>query len=185
MKLSSTFLLGTTLSSMAWNTANANCPGSPAGIHARCEMEITFPHTDCDRVQEEMARRIAGDLGWTDPHNGGHYELDSTSSIDGDVVFKGSHLSGNGGYTDLFEMTFGTNKEGDSCVVTACSESQVTSVIDYSTNYCNLRNLYCSADQPDGCPIVGSSFEYVETYKKCRQRDAKLCVPDMEDEARA
>jgi hypothetical protein len=175
MKLSSTFLLGT-LSSMAWNTANADCPGSPAGIHARCEMEITFPHTDCDQVQEEMARRIAGDLGWTDPHNGGHYELDHDTSLESDVL-KGSHLTGNGGYTDLFTMTFATNNEQGNCVVTACSESQVTSVIDYSTNYCNLRNLYCS-DHPDGCPTVGSSFEYVEKYKSCRQRDAKQCVPD-------
>jgi hypothetical protein len=183
MKLSSPFLLGTTLSYMTWKTATADCPGSPAVIHARCEMEITFPHTDCDQVQDEMARRIAGDLGWTDPHNGGHYERDYDIARSIDTVVKGSHRSGKGGYTDLFELTLDTNKEGD-CVVTACSESQVTSVIDYSTNYCNLRNLYCS-DHPDGCPIVKNSFQYVEKYKNCRQRDARQCVPGrmVEEEA--
>lgn len=31
-----------------------------------------------------------------------------------------------------------------SCGIHACSESQVFSLKDFSTNYCNLRNLYCS-----------------------------------------
>ena len=33
-----------------------------------------------------------------------------------------------------------------------CSESQGPSFCDYSTNYCNIRNLYCNT--AEGCKVV-------------------------------
>ena len=55
----------------------------------------------------------------------------------------------------------------------ACSESQVNSVIDYSTNYCNLHSLYCNSS--DGCPTAGTDLTYSESYSSCSQHD-DVCV---------
>merc|ERR1712083_1276145 len=43
-----------------------------------------------------------------------------------------------------------------SCKILACSESQGTSVGDFSTNYCDIRNLYCGS--ADGCTAVEHDF---------------------------
>lgn len=162
---------------------NSPCRGSPAFVHAKCLMEITFPLMDCDNVQEEITRRIVGDYGWTDPHNNGLYQLDGSTRNGNDGSIMGSHLSGNGQYTDLFGMTFTQDESTGNCVVSACSESQVTSVIDFSTNYCNLRNLYCNYAK-DGCPIIYKNFKYTESYTNCNQRDESKCntVPSDEKE---
>ncbi|CAJ1381655.1 unnamed protein product [Effrenium voratum] len=47
-----------------------------------------------------------------------------------------------------------------SCDIHACSESQGFSVKDFSTNYCNLRNLYCGSTE--GCVPVKHDFETSE-----------------------
>ena len=39
------------------------------------------------------------------------------------------------------------------CRIRACSESQGPARGDFSTNYCNLRNLFCDADN-DGCRVI-------------------------------
>mmetsp|Transcript_53663 Transcript_53663/g.81442 ORF Transcript_53663/g.81442 Transcript_53663/m.81442 type:complete len:197 (-) Transcript_53663:115-705(-) len=163
--------------------ADAACRGSAAAIHAKCQMKITF-HAGCDKVKDEVTRRLAGDYGWKDPHNGGNYKLEQFSDLDRNSILQGLHVSGNGDYTDLFEMVFDNGGETDKgsslCVVDACSESQATSVLDFSTNYCNLRNLYCS--EKEGCPIVEHNLSYVENYKSCRQRDETKCVPTSSEE---
>lgn len=159
------FLLASCLATVA----KATCRGSPASIHAKCEMNISFK-TGCDKVQDEVTQRLAGNSGWKDPHNGGTYKLEG---FDADRnVLQGLHVSGNGNYTDLFELVFHSDNE-ESCFVEACSESQVTSVLDFSTNYCNLRNLYCSSEE--NCHVVEHDLQYVENYKSCRQRDMRKC----------
>jgi len=45
-------------------------------------------------------------------------------------------------------------------MIKGCSESQSTSLRDFSTNYCNLRNLWCGAE--DGCEVVTNSFTVLE-----------------------
>jgi hypothetical protein len=172
MKILHVLVLGTAFVAM---DASASCPGSPATIHAKCEMKITFPSTNCESVQQEIAHRMAGDFGWTDPHNDGTYKLDSINH----GVLKGSRRTGNDKYTDLFEMIFSLDKNGD-CVVEACSESQVTSVVDFSTNFCNLHNLYCSTSL-EGCPIATHDLEYAENYKNCRQRDTMQCLSSLDE----
>merc|ERR1719421_2384314 len=77
-----------------------------------------------------MLARIAGKNGWVDPHNGGKYTLTSAT----DTVLLTQRVTGNGKYTDLQKFTL--QADGSGCTVTACSESQVFSVIDYSTNFC-------------------------------------------------
>ena len=151
--------------------ASAACRGSPASIHAKCEMNIAFK-TGCDKVKEEVTQRLVGNSGWKDPHNGGTYRLEG---FDADrSALQGLHTSGNGNYTDLFEFVFHSDDDEESCVVEACSESQVTSVLDFSTNYCNLRNLYCSKEE--NCHVVEHDLQYAEEYKSCGQRDMKKCL---------
>lgn len=177
----------TMLQNMAGGT-DIHCPGSNATIHAKCAMEVTFPNVDCVTVKDEIKHRILGDGGWLDPHNHGMYMLlgetnDDDDNGEGNVsTLTASRLTSDKKYTDLFVFTFSpgadddgrTNNADARCVVTACSESQVTSILDFSTNYCNLHNLYCNTD--DGCPIVEHDLTYMERYTSCRQRDVTKCL---------
>ena len=47
-----------------------------------------------------------------------------------------------------------------SCIVAGCSESQGESYLDFDTNYCNLRVLYCGS--ADGCKPVQHDFATAE-----------------------
>ena len=78
----------------------------------------------------------------------------------GHNIFELSRLTGNKRYTDKMTFTF-SNHGTSSCAIEACSESQVFSIADFSTNYCNLRNLYCGAE--DGCQVVRYDFTTEET----------------------
>jgi hypothetical protein len=150
------------------------CPGSPSPVHASCEMTVTFPRTKCDAVREEILARLQGENQWKDPHNGGVYTLlsDTTTTVTSVDATHGSRRTGDGKYTDLFAFTF-TERESVGCTVKACSESQVFSILDFSTNYCNLFNLYCNSS--DGCPVVKHELEYKEEYNKCSQRTKENC----------
>ena len=172
MKIVSAFALAVALAASFWSReVDAACRGSPAFLHAKCQMSISFPSTKCELVREEITLRMNGKNNWLDPHNGGLYNLEGVS--ESGIVLQGSRRTGNDLYTDLFEMTFSQQKNGD-CIVEACSESQVTSVLDFSTNYCNLHNLYCSSSE--GCPVVKHDLEYKENYVSCQQRDVSKCL---------
>ncbi|CAK9063679.1 unnamed protein product [Durusdinium trenchii] len=105
--------------------------------------------TECRKVLEEIRARVS-DKEWVDPHNGGTYSLESGN---GDLL-ELSRLTGNKRYTD--QMTFTFTPQGKTCAIHACSESQVFSIADFSTNYCNLRNLYCGSEE--GCQFVRHDF---------------------------
>merc|ERR1711957_419427 len=121
--------------------------------------ETTIP-TRCADLATEILARISGSQAgtWTDPHNGGKYSLLSAS----DVLIRAQRVTGTGApccpgpYTDLTDLSLSTS--GSSCVVTACSESQSQSVSDFSTNYCNQRNLYCGSNV--GCKPVSGDFYF-------------------------
>ena len=68
-------------------------------------------------------------------------------------------LTGDKKYTDKMKVVLASN--GSSCDILGCSESQVTSVLDFGTNYCNLRMLYCGSK--DGCKPVAHDFTSEET----------------------
>jgi hypothetical protein len=138
-------------------------------------MTVTFPGRECKVVREEMLARIRGDNQWKDPHNEGTYTLlDNGGSSGGDI--QGSRRTGDGKYTDLFDLALFTTSRSEQpgCVLKACSESQVFSVLDFSTNYCNLFALYCNS--ADACPVVHHELEYKEEYNSCWQRTKENCL---------
>ena len=140
------------------------CPGSPVAVHAKCDMSVKFTQS-CDSVASEISARVNSD--WTDPHNGGTYSLSSSNSS----YIAGQRVTGDGKYTDKFDFMLSENGKG--CLVEACSESQVMSIADFSTNYCNLHDLYCSS--ADGCTSVGAELTYEESYTACVQHD-DVCI---------
>ena len=124
------------------------CPSSPAWMHATCG--VTFEITDfmCKDVKEEVERRILGKDSWVDPKSHpGKYELIESQP----TKTLGSRTTGDGSnYVDKFEFIY-TDVEGKGCIVSGCSVAQSPSYYDYSTNYCNMRNLLCG--KVDGCKV--------------------------------
>ncbi|CAE7412974.1 unnamed protein product [Symbiodinium natans] len=111
----------------------------------------------CADVMEEIRARVTSD-SWVDPHNKGTYTLLSEAKDELDI----QRVTGNKKYTDkiIFSFSdFGGAKPA--CGISACSESQGFSIGDFSTNYCNIRNLYCGKE--DGCVAVKKSFGTSET----------------------
>jgi hypothetical protein len=141
------------------------CPGSPATMHASCKVTALLDGTSCDAVKEEMLARVNGQYGrWHDPHNNGTYKV-LDDSQEGHITF--SRRTGDDRYTDHLQFTF---KPGQGlvsgCIVHGCSESQVSSVADFSTNYCNMRMLYCGAR--DGCSPINSAWPSSPTEKEVK-----------------
>jgi len=158
----------------------AACPGSSASMtRAKCHMTVTFK-SPCSVVAAEIMSRATGKNGWTDPHNQGAYTLDEIQKA---KQIEGSRLTGDKSYTDLMDFDLKQDDKTGGCVVTACSESQVFSVLDFSTNYCNLRNLYCNSSK-DGCPVVNTDLQYTEEYESCWQRDMAKCISSSTQEAK-
>ena len=161
------------LAALAAGTARA-CPGSDSWtVHAKCEMTVKFSNS-CSEVAAEMFARVDSD-SWVDPHNGGTYTLETSGYS---TMITGTRKTGDGKYMDKFDFDLQSSRDDKSCSVTACSESQVTSVLDGSTNYCNLHSLYCNS--ADGCPTIGSELSYTETYSSCSQHD-NVCVASKEE----
>mmetsp|Transcript_68503 Transcript_68503/g.112553 ORF Transcript_68503/g.112553 Transcript_68503/m.112553 type:complete len:371 (-) Transcript_68503:154-1266(-) len=133
-----------------------NCPSSSSSIHASCRVTVAAD-VPCEQVQAEMKARVDGQSAglWHDPHNNGTYSL-----IDSDKdVLDFQRVTGNKKYTDKLRFDF--KDIGNKCEISACSASQVFSIGDFSTNYCNLRMLYCSSQ--DGCHPVKFDFNAKET----------------------
>jgi len=153
-----------------------NCPPSAASMHAGCKVNTRFEST-CETVQQEMMKRINGqtesaasDKYWRDPHNNGTYTLLTQSNPNPDL-FTLQRVTGDGKYTDLINFVFGP-VDNTQCNVFACSESQVTSLLDYGTNFCNIHDLYCAEA---GCkPFAKLSYE--EEAAKCTKQDASVCI---------
>lgn len=116
--------------------AKMSCPGSDAMLHASCQVTTTF-ESSCATVQSEISKRVAGQYDlWHDPHNNGTYTVTATSNTEMQI----QRLTGDKKYTDKMVFTF-TSTSASNCKLEACSESQVTSLLDYSTNYCNIHDL--------------------------------------------
>jgi len=141
-----------------WAAVGAvRCPGSSAWVHASCSVEATA-QSSCAAVHDEMLARVRGQHtgAWHDPHNNGTYAvLTETGSELLVTRTSGSKSVGGTTYTDKVLFTFAPSADGG-CQITGCSESQGTSVVDFSTNYCNIRNLYCGSR--DGCPYARSDL---------------------------
>ena len=151
------------------HSSSSVCPSSPAYVRAKCAMTITFEQP-CETVRNEIEARVQSEQ-WVDPHNKGTYTLERGS--EGTIQL--SRLTGNKLYTDKMTFNFHDSNGSKPCTVYACSVSQVTSVLDFSTNFCNLHNLYCNY-QDDGCPFVNHELTYEEKYDDCWQRTASNCM---------
>jgi len=136
------------------------CPGSDAFMHASCQVTLTTT-ASCTDAKSEIYARVNGQYNvWHDPHNNGTYSVLSDDS----GVLELQRVTGNGKYTDKMDFTFTDSSSGSGCSLTACSESQVNSVADFSTNYCNVRMLYCGT--ADGCSPVTMDLGASETKVK-------------------
>eukprot|EP00448_Togula_jolla_P012249 CAMPEP_0170600812 /NCGR_PEP_ID=MMETSP0224-20130122/17529_1 /TAXON_ID=285029 /ORGANISM="Togula jolla, Strain CCCM 725" /LENGTH=158 /DNA_ID=CAMNT_0010925553 /DNA_START=213 /DNA_END=684 /DNA_ORIENTATION=+ len=103
----------------------------------------------CTNVMEEVRARVDRQpLGWHDPHNNGTYWI----TAQGKDEIELQRLTGDKKYTDKMVLTLTEGGLGRTCLINGCSESQVLSIQDFSTNYCNLRMLYCG--EADGCKPV-------------------------------
>ncbi|CAD7972339.1 unnamed protein product [Amoebophrya sp. A25] len=165
------------------------CPGSAAWIHhASCQVEMV---TDmpCSSVREEVLARVAGENHWLDPHNHGTYAIaknkdqGTEGEDDSSVVSLQRTTRSTPAYTDLITLQFvddeGKNSDeapsGASCRVRGCSESQVTSWLDFSTNYCNIHNLLCGS--ADGCAYAKHDLHTRdETLGTCSASNARSCA---------
>jgi len=136
------------------------CPSTAAPLGLACGMRITTTAAaSCSTVLSEMKARVNGQYGsWHDPHNNGTYSVQTYGG-----TFSASRVTGNGQYTD--KMIFTLSGSGDTCQIEACSRSQVFSVADAGTNYCDLKMLYCGT--ADGCHPVAHDFTVgAETTQK-------------------
>merc|ERR1712070_1019908 len=106
--------------------------------------------------------RASGD--WVDPHNGGIYSVLSSSNgiINTQRTTNPATSVGGTVYTD--KQTFELMTVDGGCQIKGCSESQGASVGDFSTNYCDMRNLFCGSS--DGCVTAGNDFASTETSHK-------------------
>mmetsp|Transcript_72238 Transcript_72238/g.165807 ORF Transcript_72238/g.165807 Transcript_72238/m.165807 type:complete len:613 (-) Transcript_72238:89-1927(-) len=137
----------------AWRSG-PECPGSDALEHAGCQVTVTASAT-CHQVSEEIQARVSGQYSlWHDPHNNGTYTLDSVKAS----TLNLRRTTANGQYTD--KQLFTLVPEGSTCQIQGCSQSQVFSVVDMSTNYCDLRMLYCGS--AEGCKPVKHDFAISE-----------------------
>merc|ERR1711990_82962 len=105
--------------------------------------------------------RAGGQNGWVDPHNGGIYSvLNSEAGVVTTQRTTNPETSVGGQvYTDKQTFVL-TERDQGGCRIKACSESQGTSVGDFSTNYCDIRNLYCGS--ADGCTTLLNDFTHEE-----------------------
>ena len=76
---------------------------------------------------------------------------------------RSDHLTGNRKYTDKVRFTYSDTGSGG-CQLEACSESQVFSVYDAGTNYCNSHDLFCA---DPGCHVLKSKLAYTEKIGSC------------------
>eukprot|EP00438_Fugacium_kawagutii_P010892 Skav231400 [mRNA] locus=scaffold1456:312096:324529:- [translate_table: standard] len=133
-----------------------NCPSSSSWVHASCQVKATAS-APCAQVMAEMKARVEGQSTglWHDPHNNGTYSEDGGDQNSLDF----QRVTGNKKYTDKLRFDF--QDLGNQCEISGCSASQVFSIADFSTNYCNLRMLYCNSH--DGCHPVKFDFDVKET----------------------
>ena len=152
------------------------CPSTPATFGMACGMRITtVAAASCDDVLAEMSARIKGQSGtWHDPHNNGTYTRQNYGGS-----FSASRQTGDGKYTDkmIFTLTPMAGASSASCKLEACSRSQVFSLLDMGTNYCDLKMLFCGSK--DGCKPVAHDFsvasELTENFQQSSV-DLQTCL---------
>eukprot|EP00040_Diaphanoeca_grandis_P005439 m.32839 g.32839 ORF g.32839 m.32839 type:complete len:188 (+) comp16708_c1_seq1:50-613(+) len=139
------------------------CLGSTI-FHAHTYIDATISGGSCWDLVTEIEARCEGKGGWVDPHNNGSYSfLGNVTNTDGSIAVTTQRTTGKAPhYLDkqTFILTPAAN-DAMSCGISSCSVSQTASVADFSTNYCDLRMLYCGV--ADGCKTVTYNTTATET----------------------
>ena len=148
-------MMGGPLIAFALSNAGSVCPSSAALVHASCKITATVSGS-CADARAEMIARVNGQYAtWHDPHNNGTYVITNNATN----LELSRTTGGAGTYTDHLAFAFTDSSSG--CELSGCSASQVYSIKDFSTNYCNLRMLYCGS--ADGCKPVLHDLTAVES----------------------
>lgn len=154
------------------------CPGSGSTIHASAEVTAVVAST-CADVVEEMKARIDGKNEWTDPHNGGTYKFISANGTEVHTQRFSNPKTSPGSKMYEDKQIFVLSEGAAGCTINACSESQSFSIKDFSTNYCNIRNLIAGSKPKPSTPFVLHDFQVTETDVKpsfrCRQGSLGMC----------
>lgn len=140
-------------------------------IRAGCDVIIDFAHS-CREVRSEIFNRVRGQSNhWHDPHNNGSYNFFGDQTTD-EISLE--RISGSGSkikYTDNIVFSFVSSANNQYCRISATSNSQVFSILDFGTNFCNINNLYCS---DEGCRPF-KFLSYVYKVGKCTSSRIKFC----------
>ena len=182
-------MLSNTTSYYAYkNDDDIKCPGSKAYFNAGCKMRIYFEE-DCDIVYHEIVTERLANKNWIDPHNQGIYKIIEQSFKSFLLLSRDTGTGSWKKYNDKIALTFlnhnsntldnnigddihsTVNHHNRGCNIEACSESQSNSILDHSTNYCNIHDLYCNDKecQPH------SNLHYTEEFIKCNQHHLDSC----------
>jgi len=156
--------------------AAMKCPGSGAIFgHAKTQVTATAK-ASCADVKAEIEARASAQKGWVDPHHGGIYSVISITDAEVDTKRSTNPKNSPGGITFTDKQTFTLSDKAGTCEISACSESQGSSLKDFSTNYCDLRNLYCGS--ADGCTPVVHDFSSTQesVTASSGQSDFTQCV---------
>lgn len=154
--------------SLVQNSKGVPCTGSDTFLpHSGCSFSTFFHGTPCVQVRSEVMARLRGEGGWRDrKQHPGHYQLIKS----GVQCIKAQRTTGKGAspgpYTDLFGLVFLPKQNG--CQLAGCSESQVASLLDFSTNFCNMYNLVCNEEA--GCPKAKddlTGFTKITYHRAC------------------
>jgi hypothetical protein len=140
-------------------------------VRAGCNLMIDFKNS-CADVRKEITRRVDGQPNsWHDPHNNGNYAFAPKNSKE---KFSLERKSGTGSktvYIDIIEFIFENSPDENSCHVVASSNSQVFSLLDMGTNFCNMNNLYSSDKECRPFEVL----EYTYSVGKCTDSTLKKC----------
>jgi hypothetical protein len=141
-------------------------------IRAGCNLTTDFSNS-CSDVQSEISQRVFGQTNkWHDPHNNGSYSFVGLPSKEKSILQRVSGTGSKVKYIDSIELTFEPSQNDDKCRMSAKSSSQVFSILDFGTNFCNINNLYCTDNK--ACQSFGD-LKYVYTVGKCTDSTIKSC----------
>lgn len=102
--------------------------------HADCKMTVTYPGMTCDSLYVMMDYEIRS---WSagGPSDGLYAMVEEQEPS----YIWATRTTPVAKYVDdiIFEMS----QDGNTCVVAARSRSETLSMLDYSTNYCNMWNV--------------------------------------------
>lgn len=140
-------------------------------IHAGCELTAQFSNP-CSDVHDEISSRILGQYkNWHDPHNNGTYKISEEQATDKFSMERTSGSASTVKYVDKVKFLLSSSSEGTACDLFATSDSQVFSILDFGTNFCNINNLYCS---DESCrPFKRLTYTY--KVNKCTDSTLKSC----------